>query len=46
MDNSYWIIQNSYSEWWGDQGFIKLKAETGAGVSQMNKYIYFMTEAN
>ena len=46
FDNSYWIIQNSFGTRWGEQGFIRLKtdkvftfkkAETGVGVSQMNR---------
>ena len=37
-ENSYWIVQNSFSGWWGDNGFMHKEASrtsssTGAGAS-------------
>jgi len=36
-NGSYWIIQNSWGEKWGDNGFVKVKIENGNGIllSQM-----------
>ena len=33
----YWIIQNSWSTGWGDNGFMKIAVEDGYGVSGMNR---------
>ena len=35
----YWLIQNSWSDRWGDAGFIKVKIEGGRGVSGVNRVI-------
>ena len=35
-EKPYWLVQNSWGAWWGDQGFIKLAVEEGDGVSGMN----------
>lgn len=40
---SYWIIQNSWGTGWGQDGFIHLAVETGAGISGMNQYVNWMT---
>ena len=37
-DIPYWIVQNSWDTWWGDNGFIYLAVEEGDGVSGMNLY--------
>ena len=31
-NGSYWIIQNSWGEKWGDNGFVKVKIENGNGI--------------
>ena len=38
----YWLVQNSWGNWWGDQGFIKLAVEDGEGVSGMNIVAEYM----
>ena len=35
-DTPFWIVQNSWGTWWGDNGFIKLAVEEGDGISGMN----------
>ena len=37
-DTPYWIVQNSWGEGWGDNGFIHLAVEEGLGVCGMNQY--------
>ena len=32
----YWIIQNSWSHRWGDNGFIKIEITDGKGVCGVN----------
>lgn len=32
----YWIIQNSWSRHWGDNGFIKIEITDGKGVCGIN----------
>ena len=38
VDQEYWLVQNSWGTWWGDNGFIKLAVEDGVGVLGMNGY--------
>ena len=38
-----WLIQNSWGTGWGDNGFIRLKNESGSGVSGMNTHIRWVT---
>jgi len=42
-NQSYWIIQNSWGTNWGQDGFIHLAVESGAGISGMNQYVNWMT---
>lgn len=35
----YWIVQNSWSSGWGDQGFIKFDAIEGNGICGMNNWV-------
>ena len=41
-EKPYWLVQNSWGSWWGDQGFIKLAVEDGSGVSGMNTVAEYM----
>lgn len=38
----YWIVQNSWSQYWGDSGFFKLDAVEGNGICNMNSYVMEM----
>ena len=40
----YYIVRNSWSPTWGDQGFIKIEAIEGkVGVCGINGYVYYPT---
>ena len=41
MSKSYWIVQNSFSEWWGQQGLVYVAAEEGEGVSRLNTKVSY-----
>ena len=38
-DENYWKVQNSWGNWWGDEGFAKFRITEGNGVCGMNAYI-------
>ena len=42
MSKSYWIVQNSISEWWGEKGLVYVAAEEGEGVSRLNTKVSYM----
>ena len=42
MSKSYWIVQNSFSEWWGQKGLVYVAAEEGEGVSKLNTRVSYM----
>lgn len=42
MSKSYWIVQNSFSEWWGNKGMVYVAAEEGEGVSKFNTRVSYM----
>ena len=42
MSKSYWIVQNSFSPWWGQQGLVYVAAEEGQGVSKLNTKVSYM----
>ena len=40
---NYWLLQNSWSDRWGESGFIKLAVEGGYGVSGSNQVMEWVT---
>ena len=42
MSKSYWIVQNSFSPYWGQEGLVYVAAEEGEGVSKLNTMVSYM----
>ena len=41
-ETPYWIVQNSWGDGWGNNGFIHLAVEEGVGISGMNQYAEYI----
>jgi C1A family cysteine protease len=46
--SDYWILKNSWSVYWGDHGYIKIKRESGKsfGMCGLNLYGYYPVSGN
>ena len=38
----YWVIQNSWGSWWGENGFVRIEAVDGKGVCGSNFWTQFV----
>ena len=39
--NGYFLVQNSWGTWWGDQGYVKIGFAGSAGVCGINQYVAY-----
>ena len=39
----YWLVKNSWSTWWGEDGYIKLAITDGAGTCGVQMAPYYPT---
>lgn len=38
----HWVLQNSWSQTWGDNGFFRLAVTGGVGVCGVNRVVQFV----
>ena len=45
QNDNYWKVQNSWGEWWGDDGFILIEITDGYGVCGINSVVEWVEMA-